>query len=133
MIGRTVSHYKILEKLGEGGVEVVYKAQDLKLDRPVALKLLPPDLTRDPEAKRWLVHDATAASALLQNASVLDTALTRPMTVRCSSAWSTPSVPINQSPCDESKSVSSSRRVLQPHQTIHLSCFRIVRRLFCDI
>jgi serine/threonine protein kinase len=64
MIGKTISHYKILKKLAIGGMGIVYKAEDTKLKRTVALKFLPSSLSADPVAKDRFIHEAQAASAL---------------------------------------------------------------------
>src|SRR5437762_4368043 len=64
VIGKTISYYSILEKLGEGGMGVVYKACDTHLDRFVAIKVLPPEKLADPERRRRFVQEAKAASAL---------------------------------------------------------------------
>lgn len=64
MIGPTVSHYQILKKIGSGGMGEIYLAEDSKLHRQVALKFLPPELTKDPEAKKRFEREAQAAAAL---------------------------------------------------------------------
>ena len=64
MIGQNISHYSILEKLGEGGMGVVYKARDTHLDRFVAIKVLPAEKVADPERKQRFVQEAKAASSL---------------------------------------------------------------------
>ena len=64
MISRTISHYEILDRLGEGGMGTVYRAVDTRLDRPVAVKLLREESTASNENKKRFVQEAKAASAL---------------------------------------------------------------------
>jgi len=64
VLGKQIAHYLVVERLGQGGMGVVYKARDLHLDRLIALKVLPPGRVTDPERKRRFVLEAKAASAL---------------------------------------------------------------------
>jgi len=63
MVGSTISHYEVLQKLGEGGMGVVYKARDSRLERFIALKILPSEKITDSERERRFVREAKAASA----------------------------------------------------------------------
>src|SRR5512140_2052679 len=65
--GETISQYRIVEEIGQGGMGIVFRAEDTKLRRMVALKFLPPDLSRDSEARDRFIQEAQAASALQHN------------------------------------------------------------------
>ena len=87
MIGRTLAHYTIESKLGEGGMGAVYKARDTRLDRPVAIKVLSQDRVSDPGRRQRFVQEAKAASAL-NHPTLLSSMTSVPLATATSWSWS---------------------------------------------
>lgn len=85
--GSQLGPYEIVSQLGQGGMGVVYQAHDPRLDRYVAVKLLPPDLTRDETAKQRFLQEAKAASRWIAPTSARSTRSTRQTTASCIWSW----------------------------------------------
>ena len=88
LIGQQLGSYQILSLLGAGGMGVVYKARDARLNRSVAIKVLPPDKVSDPERKRRFIQEARAASAL-NHPNIITLTISGAIAASTSSSWST--------------------------------------------